>query len=356
MNILDRYLLSSFFRALLVIILILMLLFSFIELLGQLDDLGTGNYHILNAVGYVVYTMPGRLFDLLPVATMLGSVIGLGILADHDELLAMLAAGRCRRQICRPILIAGLLLMLLAAGLAEFIVPPLEQQAQTRRLIALSDSGMVITKDELWLRHRDRLIRIGKSSLYGATTDLDIYQRDRQGRLLSYIHSSRARILNPQQWLLEDVKQKKFSADGDIETRHLENLTLNLSLNANQLSILQLSPKTLSPSQLYKYIRELRQRGQNADHYSMVLWQRLCRPLALGAMMLLALSLIFGPARKAGAGVRIMIACMVGIGLYLFDQIIGNLGLLFDLHPALTSLSPIAATLVLSLWLELKRN
>ncbi len=356
MNILDRYLLSSFFRALLVIIMILLLLFSFIELLGQLDDIGTGNYHILNAVSYVIYTIPGRLFDLLPVTTMLGSVIGLGILADHNELLAMLVAGRSKFQICRPILIAGLLLMLLAAGLAEYIVPPLEQQAQIRRLIALSDTGMVITKDDLWLRHQDRLIRIGKSSPYGVTTDLDIYQRDRQGRLVSYTHSSQAKIINPEQWLLEEVEQKNFTADGDVETRHMENLTIDLSLNAGQLTILQLSPQTLSPSKLYQYIHELHKRGQNADHYSMVFWQRLCLPLALGAMMILALSLIFGPARNAGAGVRIMIATMVGIGLYLFNQIIGNLGLLFDLHPALTALSPIAATLALSIWLELKKN
>jgi len=348
MKTLDRYLVSSFCRALLVTVFILLLLFSFIELLGQLDDIGTGSYHLANAVSYVIYTLPGRLVDLLPVATMLGSITGLGILADHQELLAMQALGRDRRQICRPILLAGLLLMLLAAGMAEYVVPPLEQQARTKRLLALTNSGMLVTNGDLWLRHRDLLIRIGKASFYGVTSDLDIYRRDRQGRLVSYLHSPRARIKNRKQWLLEEVEEKKFTADGDIITSHRSELTLDLSLNARQLSILRLPPESLSPSRLFSYIRELRRRGQNAEHYTMILWQKLCQPFALGAMIALSLSLVFGPTRNVSPGLRIMIAALIGIGVYLLNQIIGNLGLLFNLHPAVTTLAPIAAILALS--------
>ncbi len=356
MKILDRYLVGSFFRAWLVIILILLLLFSFIELLGQLDDIGTGNYHLLNAVIYVVYTLPGRLFDLLPVATMLGSITGLWILADHQELLAMQALGRSNLQTCRPILAAGLLLMLLAAGMAEYVVPPLEQQARTQRLLALSNTGMLVTDNDLWLRNRDKLIRIGKSSLYGITSDLDIYQRDGEGRLLAYFHSPHARIKNRRQWLLKNVEKKKFTPEGGIVTTHLPELTLDLSLSARQLTILRFPPETLSPSRLYRYIRELRRRGQNPEHYTMILWQKLCQPFTMGAMIILSLSLIFGPTRNISAGLRIMIATLAGIGVYLFNQIIGNLGLLFDLHPALTTITPVIVILALSYGLHRQRS
>ncbi|NPA24636.1 MAG: LPS export ABC transporter permease LptG [Deltaproteobacteria bacterium] len=356
MKLLDRYLAGSFLRALLVVTLILLLLFSFIELLKQLDDIGTGSYHFQDAMIYVIYTLPGRLFDLLPVATMLAGIIGLGILSDHNELLAMQASGFSNPRICRPILLVGLILMLAAFAMAEYLVPPLEMQARTRRLVALSDSGILITDRDLWLRHRNQLIRIGRTNLDATSTDLDIYERDREGFLTAYIHSPQARIISHSRWRLLDVDRKSITPSGDIKSSHTPSMTIDLALDTRQLTILRMPPESLSPSRLFHYIRELRSRGQNAEHYTMVLWQKLCLPFAMGAMMIFSLALVFGPTRSTGGGKRMMIAILIGITLYFANQIIGDLGLLFNLHPALTTVLPVVLILLASLWLQFRKN
>lgn len=351
----DRYTTINFFQAFLLVTAILLFLFSFIEMMNQLKDIGTGRYQLGDAFRYVIMTLPQRWFDLLPVATLLGSIIGLGLLADHNELLAMQAAGLRPGRTCLPILFIGILLMILAGLAAEFMIPPLEQQARTRRLLALSDTGMIMTKNEFWIRQGNNIIRIGKPSALDTMADMDIYECDPQGHLETYLHSPKADIIDKQTWLLKNVEKREFSPAG-ISRETFTELTLDLSLNAKQLGILNLPPESLSPTNLYRYINILQRRGQNADHYVMALWQKLSAPLTTGAMLLLSLPMIFGPIRDTSAGLLITIAVLIGIFAYLANNIIGDLGLLFNFPPPVTVLMPIAVILGISAWMAKKRS
>ena len=97
---LDRYIGISFIRGVVIIIVILIALFSLFELVTQLDDVGRGNYKLKDALVFVGLTLPRRMLDLMSISTLLGSIVALGILADHGELLAMQAGGMSVRRIC----------------------------------------------------------------------------------------------------------------------------------------------------------------------------------------------------------------------------------------------------------------
>src|SRR5210317_486889 len=126
MKTLDRYIGISFLRSFVLIIIILVALFSFLELVSQLDDVGKGNFRIQDGLVFICLTMPRRMLDLMPISTLLGSIVALGMLADHGELLAMQAGGMSTQRICWSVLAAGTLLILLTGVLAEMIVPPLD--------------------------------------------------------------------------------------------------------------------------------------------------------------------------------------------------------------------------------------
>jgi lipopolysaccharide export system permease protein len=115
--------------------------------------------------------------------------------------------------------------------------------------------------------------------------------------------------------------------------------------------VLQLPPDTMAARDLYRYVRALRERGQNANIYALALWQKITMPLATGAMILLSLTFVFGPPRERTAGFRIMMGSMVGVVFYLANQLMGRLGLVLDLHPAVTTMTPVAGILVVAIWL-----
>lgn len=349
MKTLDRYIGVSFIQGFLLVIFILVSLFSFLELVAQLDDIGKGNYQLLDAFAYIGLTIPRRVLDMVPMAALLGSIIALGMLADKGELIVMRAAGLSVQRICFSVLATGALLMLATGILEEYVAPPMEQHARLSRSLAISDTGLLLTKQGFWARQGHSFIHVGKTLSGGIAADLDVYEGDKEGGLRAFIHAREADIHDNKRWVLKDIR-KKVIEEQRITTYNLPTMDLNSFLSTEQVNILALPPDSLSPSDLYQYIQALRQRGQNADTYVLALWQKLAVPLTTGAMVLLSLPFVFGPPREKSIGLRITVGAMVGIGFYLANQIIGYMGLLLELHPALTTLAPVAAILWIALW------
>ncbi len=93
MKILDRYIGTAVVTGTLLVMLVLLALFFFIDFVNDLNDVGKGNYNVLRAVQYVALTQPRRVYELFPLAALLGSMLGLGWLAAGSELTVMRAAG-----------------------------------------------------------------------------------------------------------------------------------------------------------------------------------------------------------------------------------------------------------------------
>jgi lipopolysaccharide export system permease protein len=354
MKIFDRYLGINFFRGFFLVVLVLVSLFSFLELVTQLNDVGKGNFQAIDAFIFVGLTLPKRIIEMLPISALLGGIIGLGMLGERGELIAMRAAGLSVRRICFSVLVAAGLLMLLSAATEEFLAPQLEQYAHGRRALALSGSrGIMLTKRGFWARYGNSFIRVGMTLPGGIAADLDIYERDEDGFLRAFIHAREAQIHRDGRWTLKDVQKKTIEEQG-ISSQHIPNLTIDSFFSKEQVSVLELPPESLAPSDLYVYGKALQDRGQNADHYFLALWQKLAMPLTTGAMVLLSLPFVFGPPRSMTVGLRITLGAMVGIAFYLANQIFGYLGLLLEFPAPVTALTPAVLIMGIALW-QLRR-
>lgn len=350
MKIIDRYIGRSFIQCFLLVLSILGFLFSFFEFISELYDVGKGRYQITDALSFVLLTLPGRIAQLIPPSSLLGGVIALGLLADNNELVALRASGISVHRICWSVIGAALIPMLGAGALAEYIVPPLEQQARTLRIVALTGADITFTASGFWARNGPVFVHVRKIRRGGMPVDVDIFEWDETGRLRIFTHARNSVVKEGRQWVLTDVAQRTFTDHG-ITTRSLPTLTLEAFLSADQMAIQEFPPETLSPSDLYQYVRLLQERGQNADHYELVFWQKVASPLSTGAMVLLSLTFVFGPIRANTAGFRIMAGSIIGIAVHFLHQIFGHLGLLFSFNLALATIIPAAAILCLALWL-----
>jgi lipopolysaccharide export system permease protein len=349
MKTLDRYIGRSFIASFGLIVAILLVLFSFFELLSQLKDVGKGSYQIADAMIFICLTLPRRMLDLMPISTLLGGIIALGMLADRRELLAMQAGGMSARRICLSMLVTGSILMLATLLLAELVVPPMDELARTRRSLALSDSGVTVTKQGFWARRGPSYIHVGKTHYGGAAAEVDIFETDAEGKLKKFIHAREADIQDNSQWLLRGITLKTFGEQG-IVTRQMASLTLDSFLSSDQVDILELPASSLSTADLYRYIRATEESGQNSDRYALALWRKLSLPLTTGAMILLALPFIFGSSRNVTAGKRIVIGSFVGLALYFADQLSVHLGLLLSLQPVITAMAPVVLITAIALW------
>lgn len=350
MKMLARYITVRLAFGWLLVFLIMTALFSFLELVGQLDDIGEGSYQAKDAFMYVLYTLPGRALGLAAVSSLLGGIVGLGTLANTDELLAMRSCGFSVFRIAGVLLGAGSVIMLSVLVLAQFVVPPLEQKAKINRELALSGEGSLLSSGGFWTRGNNRFINVRSSDSAVGLADVSIYDFDDQGKPTSYIGAIRTEIGKDGQWVGHDVRQVIF-ADKSITDQIEPSLALDVFLNTRQTDILSITPAMLALDELYQYIQVLQNRGQNTDQFVLALWQKMTLPFKVGAMLFFSLPFVFGAAREANPGRRVTLGAIVGISYYYFDQALGYTGLLLGIHAAFTTLLPLAIIVLIAFWL-----
>jgi len=344
MKLLDRYIGSNVLKSCLIVMLALVSMFALLDLVDQMDDIGKGRYRLKDALWFVFLKLPGLAIDLLPVSTLLGALIGLGGLAAGSELVAMRAAGISASRIGWAAVKAGAVLIFIAAMAAEFVAPPLEQTAQTRRWQAMSENNVLRTRNGFWARNETSFINVRNFINGDIPADIDIYEFDTGGNLRVFTHAARADILNRDEWLLHDVVQQTITGP-QILSRSLPQMSWQPFLKGPQIQMLVLAPESLAPSELYENMRDLKRRGQKADRYEFVLWSKLSMPLATIAMLLLVMPSVFGPLRSSSTARRIILGTAIGLAFYLVNRVVGHLGLLLRLNAAVTALTP--ATLLM---------
>ena len=351
MRMLARYITVRLAFGWLLVFFIMTTLFSFLELVGQLDDVGEGSYQVKDAFMYVAYTLPGRVLGLAAVSSLLGGIVGLGTLANTDELLAMRTCGFSVFRIAGVLLRAGSVIMLGVLLLTQFVVPALEQKAKINRELALSEQGSLLSTGGFWTRDsNNRFINIRSSTSGVGIADVSIYDFDDQGKPTRYVGAAETEIVKGGQWIGRGARQINF-ADKRITDNVEPSLGLDVFLNSRQIDILSITPAMLSLDELYQYIQMLRERGQNTDQFVLALWQKTTLPLKVGAMIFFSLPFVFGSAREANPGRRVTLGGIVGISYYYFDQALGYMGLLLGIHPAFTTLLPLAIIVLIATWL-----
>ncbi|WP_372716011.1 LPS export ABC transporter permease LptG [Immundisolibacter sp.] len=334
--ILVRYIARAMAQGYLLVALVFVALFSFIEIIQQIDDVSP-TYRLADAFLYVLMLLPRRLLDATPVIALLGTLVPLGLLADSNEILAMRTAGMRLRRVIGMVLLPGLVLLTLMLLTAQFVAPKLEMRAERMRAAAQAEDVSVDFRGGFWSRDGRHYVNVGRMLRGRTPSDVAIYEFDDAGRLRRYVHAEQARLEQDNQWLLQDVVIKRLYPS-PARARALPQLRWASFLSAEQLGVLVVPPQSLSPLDLYFYVRDLRARSERAPHEELRLWQQIAQPVVTLAMLLVAVPLVMGSNRASTLSRRVLGGTVAGIGLYFASQTLGYLGLLLDLPAPLTAL------------------
>ncbi len=350
MAILDRYIRLQLFRNYLLVNVLLLGLFAFLDLAVQLEDVGKGDFGTRQAVLFTLYHLPRRAIDLFPFAALLASVLVLGSMASNRELIVMRGGGLSPTRITGSLLKAGGWLLAAIVALELFIAPALQQRAFQLRVATVADNTGE-NGSGLWTKSDDGVVFIGSLRHGRIPSNVEIYALGEAQTLEFYLHAENADVVSPRLWRLHNVTRKQF---GDAaKTKQIDTLDWRPILSAAQLRLLDRPPNSLSVPDLYRYTRYLQGQGQNTQRFDLTLWQKLALPLTALAMILLAAPLSFANPRGSNLGLRVVAGAAIGLTVYTAIQVLANLGLLFNLNAPLLALAPgVLITTVALTWLR----
>ena len=89
MNLLGRYLAREIYASVLLVFASLLMLFSFLDFIHELSVMGYGKYSLGYVLAFVALTVPGHIYELFPVAVLVGTILALVLYMIYSNMISV---------------------------------------------------------------------------------------------------------------------------------------------------------------------------------------------------------------------------------------------------------------------------
>ena len=337
MNIINKYIGKILASVIILVILVLAGLEAFIEFSREFPDMGSGAYGLLQVLSYVPMILPSDVYQLFPMAGLLGSIIGLGLLATNSELIVMRANGISIIKITWAVLKIALIITFFMVIIGEIVGPQLQHMAAVNKTTALSQGQTFLSRQGIWIRYKNNFIHIEKMIKDHVDT-ITKYSFDDQDHLQLVSTAKSGDYINDK-WIFKQVKQTEFLPN-QTKSAQFDTQEWGINLSPQVLGLTMVDTDQSSLPELYQYIKSRKQSGLNPTHYEFIFWQRSFQPLATLVMIILAVPFVFGPLRTATMGLRMLAGVITGFGFHILNQFLGPLSVVYQVPPIIAALAP----------------
>jgi lipopolysaccharide export system permease protein len=327
-------------------------LFAFFDLIGELGDLGRGEYQLRQVFTFVLLSAPTNAYELFPVVVLIGTLYVLAHLASNSEYTVMRGSGLSPGRAAVALAKIGAAFVVVTFLIGEWVAPAAEEAAQKVKLRAMSSMIGTDLQSGLWFKDEGSFINVREARQASLLQDVRIYDFDADYRLRQMTAAKQAAYEGKGVWRLTEVTRTRFEAGGPRTERHAQT-EWRSAVSPDLLDALIVRPERMSAWALHKYTEHLAGNRQKTERYEIALWKKLLYPLATIVMMALALPFAYMQARAGMVGVKVFLGIMLGIFFHLLNSLFSHIGLLQNWPPLAAAVAPSAAFLasaVLMMW------
>jgi lipopolysaccharide export system permease protein len=338
MKIISRYVLKEVTVNVLLIMLALIAIFSFFDLIQELDSLGKGNYGLNKVALFVLLSAPGHIYDVMPVAVLVGCMMSLGQFARYSELIVLRVSGVSLINISVLLLKVGLVFTVLTFLVGELITPFSEKMAQRLRIKATDSVVAQDFRSGLWVKDGNNFVNVEEVLPDATLLNIHVYEFDKNFKLRTTSNAKSGQF-KEDHWQLKEVSKTFFEHDAIHVNQSAEAKWQSL-IRPELLNVLLVLPERMSAWNLYSYIDHLNINKQKTTRYEVALWAKLIYPLACLVMVILALPFGFIQQRAAGVSTKVFVGIMLGVMYQILNRVFVHLGLLNDWPPLFSAIMP----------------
>jgi len=357
-------------------------LFFFFDLVDELPHIGKsfaggmfGTYQIQHALLYVALLIPNHLYELLPIAVLIGGVFVMARFAHSSEFTILRTSGLGPGLALRLMLVLGAALVAITFVIGDYVAPLADKTSQLLKARYLGQIS--IGQTGAWLKekkgNKSYAVNVSAMSANSDMLNVRVFEFDIAGSILSTTHAKEAVFENDKSWTLKNVRRSDYAIDGmvsnsssntssnstknatvqskqaSIKQSQLETYRWPTELNADMVTVALLKPDRMGTLDLYQYIRHLDANKQVAQLYEIQFWKKVFYPLSCIVMLVLALPFAYLHFRSGGITAYVFGGVMVGISFFVLNNIFDYFGNLLVWNPLFTAAAPSMVYLMLSL-------
>ncbi|OWQ92053.1 LPS export ABC transporter permease LptG [Roseateles aquatilis] len=352
-------------------------LFFFVDFIDDLDRFQRLGLGVGLALWSCVLKLPGRFYELMPIAVLIGTIFSLARLAQSSEFTILRTGGLGPQRALALLSLLALGFAALAFVVGDFVNPWADRQAQ---LLKSSASGGVTNAQGAWMKDRDGdysyAVHVGRARSNGTMEDVLIFEFDPKGAMATRLTAKRATVDTGGRWQMADVRLMQWSRDAtplsrtaaqapqpkdptSSQDKLAENPTVReillptygwqSQLPAGVVAAAVQPTWNMSTLELYRYTRHLSSQEQSSAQPEIQFWRKAFYPFACMVMVALALPFAYLHFRSGGISVKVFGGIMLGISFVVLNAVTGHLGLLRDWTPWLVAAAPSMVYLGLSM-------
>ena len=368
MKTLRRLIFSEVIGAVALVTLGFLSLFFFFDFVEEIQAVGryadTG-YRLVHALTFVALMVPSHLYELMPIAVLIGTIFVMSRLAQSSEYTILRTSGLSPWRALKTLLLLGLGFVVLTFAIGDYISPLADRTGQL--LKARYTGRITVGQTGAWLKEKQAdgqyAVNVGELTPDGFLRGVRIFEFDDRGFLMSMMLADKATFNRDNAWELHHVQRTDFPKQGAdtaiIKHTQIPTFSWPNYISAEMVSTALLKPKRMSTFDLFQYIRHLQDNAQSAQRYEIEFWRKVFYPLSCLVMVVLALPFAYLHFRSGSITSYVFGGVLAGISFFLLNNVFGYIGNLQSWQPWLTAALPGLIYSIISLtafaWLVLRR-
>ncbi|MDH0363564.1 LPS export ABC transporter permease LptG [Comamonas aquatica] len=350
-------------------------LFFFFDLLDEMGDVGRTvgdtTYTVWHALLAVSLGIPNHLYELLPIAVLIGSIFVMARFAQSSEFTIMRTSGLGPWLALRTMLLLGACFVVLTVAVGDYIAPAAERMALVAKAKYLGKTSTTGSTGA-WLKEKNNgntlAVNVRSVRADGALQGIRVFQFDGQGRMVLQIHADSGQVQSTATgWDLTNARIARFRYTPDAQGAETAQVTREqapslewpTSITSEMLVAAVHKPDRMPTLELFQFIQHLKANDQSAQKYEIEFWRKVFYPLSCLVMVVLALPFAYLHFRSGGIAGYVFAGVMAGISFFLLNNVFGYAGNLQNWSPMLTAAAPGLIYSILSLgafaWLVIRR-
>jgi len=329
-GLLARYILREYLKILGLVFGSLLTVSFFIDLLNKFQRFLKLQVPMGLIIEYSLLQLPTMIFFLMPITILLCTLLTLGSLSKHHEILAMKSCGvNLFSVIMIPLLAipSGISLFLLSSNLS--LIPYTVERTKELKASLIDHKPLktVFRQDKLWLRQDPQTImNIGLFDTgLGAMYDVSIYKLSKSFQLEQTIEAKEIRY-NGKDWIILSGTQLTYYDNGMIDIAELQNQPIALDERPSDFQQFDLSEDAMKFSDLKRYVDHLQRKGYQTSRYSVELHRKLAAPLMSLVMGMVAIPLGLMGRQGIGIAKGIGLSLLIAFCYWIFYTLCISLG------------------------------
>ena len=348
MKILDKYIAKQILSAIFSVLGILIIVVGLLDLVDEIKKVNN-EYPISLAFLYVILNIPQNIYEVLPIATLMGSLIGLSKLSSTSELNAAKSSGLSFSKIILITLKTGVIIVILTFLIGEFLAPKGQQLANNVKNLTESTRLSMKNTDGIWIKSQNSFIHIAKVFPNKIVQEVSLYRFNEKQQLMESIYSEEGHYVEGE-WIMKNIISTSFK-NKEVEITNSELSTFEEFIDLDLFDIMIIKPNQMTLMQLRTYIEYLKNNSMESKNYELAFWSKFSIPLSCLIMFLLTTPFVHSSIRSASFGQRIFLGILTGVSLFLFNQTVNKLSIIIDMPPFLGSFLPVFILLLISFYI-----